>query len=123
MTSQPVLSQSQPVHSKGVRWAWICTALIPVGVIAAIVVGSVIASALGYESGGEELAPIGIALAAGIPAVLVGLLPSGFAVYFGLRARRAGDERGLVPALVAGVLGLGFVGINLLSYLVGTLFG
>ena len=52
--------------------------------------------------------------------MLVGLLPAGLAVYLGLRARRAGDERGLVPAIVAGVVGFGFVGINLLSYLVGT---
>ena len=34
MTSQPVLPQSQPVRSKDVRWAWICTALIPVGLVA-----------------------------------------------------------------------------------------
>ena len=123
MTSQPVLPQFQPVHSKDVRWAWICTALIPVGLVAAIVVGSVIASWLGYDSGGEDLAPLGVAVAAGIPAMLVGLVPAGLAVYLGLRARRAGDERGLVPAIVAGALGCGFVAMNLLSYLVGSLFG
>ncbi len=123
MTSQPVLPQSRPVRNKDVRWAWICTALIPVGLVAAIVVGSVIASSLGYDSGSGDLAPLRIALAAGIPAVLVGLLPAGFAVYFGLRARRAGDERGIVPALVAGVIGLGFLGVNALSYVVGSLVG
>jgi hypothetical protein len=106
-----------------VRRAWISTVLIPVGIVAAIVVGTAIASALGYESGSEELASIGIALAAGVPAVLVGLIPVGFAVFFGLRARRAGDERGLVPALVAGIVGGGFVGLNVLSYLVGSLVG
>ena len=120
MTSQPVLPQFQPVHSKDVRWAWVCTALIPVGLVAAIVVGSVIASCARLRlRQARMLAPLGIALAAGIPAVLVGLLPAGLAVYLGLRARRAGDERGLVPAIVAGALGFGFVGINLLSYLVG----
>ena len=90
MTSQPVLPQPQPVRSKDVRRAWIATALIPVGIAAAIVVGTAIASALGYDSGSGDLAPLGIALAAGVPGVLVGLLP-GFAVFFGLRARRAGD--------------------------------
>ena len=67
MTSQPVLPQSPPVRNNDVRWAWICTALIPVGLVVAIVVGSVIASALGYDSGRGDLAPLGIALAAGIP--------------------------------------------------------
>ena len=100
----------------------IATALIPVGLAAAIVVGTAIASALGYDSGSGDLAPLGIALAAGVPGVLVGLLP-GFAVFFGLRARRAGDERALVPALVGGVMGFGFVGVNTLSYVVGSLVG
>lgn len=110
-------------HSKDVRRAWISVALVPVGVVAAMVVGDALASAFGYESGSGEPAPLWVAAAAGIPSLLVAVVPGAFAVWFGLRARRAGDERGQVPALVGGALGIGFVALNALSFIVTRLVG
>ncbi|MGN6577916.1 MAG: hypothetical protein ACTHKG_19760 [Nocardioides sp.] len=111
------------VHSKDVTRAWISVALLPVGVLLAFVVGEGLATLLGHDTGSGEIAPLWVVLAAGVPAILVALVPAGFAVGYGLRARRAGDQRGVVPVIVACALAGGFVAVNAVSYVIGRVFG
>lgn len=123
MTTRPAVPKPRDVHSKDVRRAWISVGLLPVAVVLAFVAGEGLASALGYESGSDELAPLWVAATVGLVAVPIAVAPGALAVWLDLRARRAGDQRGLVPAIVGGVLGIGFIGINLLSYVVGRIAG
>jgi hypothetical protein len=111
------------VHRHDVTRAWISVALLPVGVLTAFVVGEGLASLFGYDTGSGELAPVWVVMAAGVPAMLVALVPAGLAVGYGLRARRAGDPRGVVPAIVGCALAAGFVALNGMSYVLGRLFG
>ena len=123
MSVRSTLPQSPPTRSKDVGRAWASIVLLPVGVLLAFVVGEGLATLAGHDTGGGELAPLWVVLVAGVPAILVALVPAGFAIWFGLRARRAGDQRGVVPAIVGCALAGGFVGLNVLSYVIGRLFG
>jgi hypothetical protein len=55
------------------RKAWIAVALLPVAFVVAMFVGEGLISALGYDSG--ESVPVGPALLASIPALLVLIAP------------------------------------------------
>jgi hypothetical protein len=111
------------VPRNDVTRAWISVALLPVGVLAAFLVGEGLATLLGYDTGSGELAPVWVVIVAGVPAMLVALVPAGLAVGYGLRARRAGDSRGVVPAIVGCVLAASFVALNVMSYVLARLFG
>lgn len=88
-------------HPHWLRRAWISVAALPVAAAAAILVGNTLLSSLGYAS--AEGLPLRAILLAGVPATLIGMVPAALAVWFGLRARDAGDERGLLPAVIGGV--------------------
>jgi hypothetical protein len=62
-------------------------------------------------------------LLAGVPALLVFVVPGVLAVVFGRRAVRLGRPDGSAPALVGAIVGLGFVALNLASGLLGLLLG
>jgi len=123
MSVRSPVPQSEGARSKDVARAWISVALLPAALVLAFLVGEGLATVLGHDTGSGELAPLWVVLAAGIPAVLVAIVPAGMALGYGLRARRAGDQRGVVPALVGGALAGAFVGLNVISYVVGRLFG
>lgn len=105
------------VPRRDLRKAWIATALIPVALLAAMVLGQLAFEALGYPSGGKT-PPLGPRVAVGIPATLLLVAPGVVAGLYGLRARRAGEPWGLVPAIGGIVIAaifvlqavLGFVG-------------
>jgi hypothetical protein len=59
------------------------------------------------------------ALLAVVPALLVFVVPGVLAVYFGRNAVRLGRPDGTAPAVVGAVIGLGFVALNLMSYVAG----
>jgi hypothetical protein len=59
----------------------------------------------GYESGSAESLPVGVALKAGIPAMLVLIAPAVTAMLFGFRARRRGASNGMIPAVIGIVVG------------------
>lgn len=99
---------------RDLRRAWIAVALIPVAFAAAMVLGEVVIGALGYPSGGQT-PPVGLRTAVGIPATLLLVAPGVIGGIYGLRARRAGEPRGLVP----GVIGLAVAGILLLQSILG----
>jgi hypothetical protein len=100
------------------RKAWIAVALLPVAFVVAMFVGEGLISALGYES--SEAVPVGPALLASIPALLVLIAPGIAAVFYGSRAyRAAGRTAAVVAAWIGGaVAGLG-VAVNVLAFLVG----
>ncbi len=104
-------SGSEGPH-RDLRRAWIATALIPVAFAVAMVLGEVVIGALGYPSGGQT-PPVGLRAAVGIPATLLLVAPGIMAGIYGLRARRAGEPRGLMP----GVIGIAATALLLQSIL------
>jgi hypothetical protein len=73
----------------------------------------------GYESGSSEPVPLGDALKAGIPALLVLIAPAISAILFGFRARRRGASNGVIPAVIGIVVG----GFSVLTNTLGLIFG
>lgn len=102
--------------NRAYRRAWWSLALYPLSVAAAFVIGEGVLSALVED--GADAAPWEV-LVAGAPALLVGVLPGVLAVALGRRAVRLGRADGRVPAIVGAAIGLGFVGVNVASYLLG----
>lgn len=96
--------------------AWISLALFPVGILVGWVLGVAVLSTLGY-SFGYGTPPSGVALAVGIPSVLVAIVPALLALVFGLRAWREGRQWGLLPALLGGGLAVAFILFNAHGYL------
>jgi hypothetical protein len=58
------------------RRAWVAVALLPVALVLAMVVGEGLISVLGYQSGSQEPVPVGPALLAGVPALLILIAPA-----------------------------------------------
>jgi hypothetical protein len=71
--------------------------------VLAMVVGEGLISALGYQSGAEQPVPVGPALLAGVPALLILITPGVAAVYYGRRASHAGRRDAKVPTWIGGV--------------------
>jgi uncharacterized membrane protein len=101
------------------RKAWVAVASLPVALVLAMFVGEGLIGALGYQSGGDEPVPVGPALLAGIPALLILIAPGVAAVHYGHRAYRAGRKDAKVPAWIGGVAAVVVVAQNLLAFLVG----
>ncbi len=93
--------------------AWIAIVLIPVFFFIAIAAGEGVISLLGYPVGGSS--PMWVSLVSSLAALAVVLLPSLAAVFFGRRAWKAGDHRGLFPAILGTVAGLGWLTLTIVS--------
>lgn len=96
---------------RSLRWAWVSVALIPVAFVAAMFIGEGLLSLQGYESGSEKLPPIGAALLASLPALLVMIAPDLSAIWCGLLARRHGLRNGIFPAVI-GIVAAAFAVIT-----------
>jgi hypothetical protein len=103
------------------RLAWASVIAIPFALAGAMAVGEGLLSALGYTS--EQVVPLSVALKAAGPALLLAVAPTVGAMYYGWRARREGLGQGTFPAVIGGVVAFGFVGLNVLAYVVGRLTG
>lgn len=103
------------------RLAWLSLLLYPLSFVAAFMVGEGLAALMGYPSGGSESPPWFVPMLAGVPALLVFVLPGLLSLKFGRRAARAGAESAMLPAIVGMLVALGFVGLNLLAFLVTSL--
>lgn len=103
------------------RWAWVFVALTIPAFVGAMFLGEGLLTAAGYSA--EETVPLGVALRAGGPAVLLIIAPTVGAVWFGLRARREGSPTGWVPALVGAVIAAATVVSNVAGYVAGRLAG
>jgi hypothetical protein len=81
----------------------------------AFVIGEGIASTLAEPSGGSEPVEWWVMVVAGVPALVVFVLPAVLAVHYGRRAMRLGEPRGRYPVVAAVLLAGGFVLLNLVS--------
>ena len=102
------------------RRAWWSLALYPVTFVAAFVIGEGIHSMLTDDARDAAFWEV---LLAATPALLVFVIPGILAVTQGRAAMRLGRRDGRVPAVVGAAIGIGFVGINVASYLVGLVVG
>lgn len=116
-----VASGGLTTRSPDVRRAWWALAVTPLALVVAMVAGDGFASALGFQEGTGELAPLPIMLVVGVPATLLLAAPAAIALVLARRAIRSGDVRGQAPAVVAGVLLLVIIGQSLLALTLGVL--
>lgn len=110
---------ASPEARRSLRFAWISVAVMPVAFVAAMFIGDGLLTMQSYESGGAESVPVGVALKAGIPALLVIIAPAITAILFGFRARRQGASIGMFPAVTGIVVGGYSVLINALALIFG----
>jgi hypothetical protein len=108
----PRAPRSQGVGTAALARAWISIALVPVFFFLAFAVGEGLIAALGYPDGDG---PIWTTLVSAIAATVVVLLPCLAAAWFGTRAHRARDRRGLVPAALGAVIGLGWLVLTIVT--------
>jgi hypothetical protein len=66
-----------------------------------------------FGHSGDETVPVGIALMAGLPAILVFALPTLPVWHFGRRAERHGHPEGRTPVIVALAVSGAFLAMNL----------
>jgi Na+/melibiose symporter-like transporter len=109
-------SEQVPAEVLTRRAWWSLLGFVPSFVLA-FAIGEGLISALGYPVGGDEQAPWWAVLVAGVPALLVFVLPALLAAWFGTRAIRLGDVRARVPVVVGLVVAGGFLLLNGLSAL------
>lgn len=105
--------------ARDVRRAWWCVAAFPLALVVGFVGGEWVPELLGH--GVEGVAPWWVGGLALLPFLVAAGIPTALAWRFHRRARAAGDQRALVPALILLVLAGGFVVINLFSWLMWAL--
>jgi hypothetical protein len=76
-------------------------------------VGEGLTSLLGYPVGGA--APAWVTVVTGLAATVTVLVSCLAAVFFGRRANKAGDRRGLLPAVLGTGAGLGWLILTIVS--------
>jgi hypothetical protein len=122
--SQESQSGSTPAHGRSAdiayRHAWWSLALYPATFVVAFVIGDGLISLI---NGDADDAALWEVLVAGIPALVVFVIPGILAVTHGRKAMRLGRTDGKVPAIVGSVIAIGFVGLNILSHVVALTFG
>ena len=98
--------------------AWIAVGSIPLFFIVAFAVGEGLYALLGYKPE-DANAPLWVGLVAGVPAIVLFLVPCAAAVWFGNKARVAGRQAALLPMVIGAVLGLWMVVMNVVSVVAG----
>lgn len=111
----PVGTSGRDRRSTSLTRAWIAIATIPVAFIVAFVVGEGLYALLGYKPE-DATEPLWVALVAGVPAIVLFLVPCVAAVRYGNRARVEGHRAAVVPLVIGAVLGLWMVVINAVSW-------
>ena len=120
MSAPTKVSRPPTPGDRDLRRSWVSLAFYPVTFVLAFVIGEGLHSLLVEEGADATLWQI---LVATVPALLVFVLPGLAAYLFGTRARRGGREDAMAPMVIGAVVGVGFVGLNLVSYLLQVLFG
>ncbi|GAA2161569.1 hypothetical protein GCM10009845_11790 [Pedococcus bigeumensis] len=114
----PVKAPSSGGQVTNLRRAWIAVALIPVAFVLAFAVGEGLYTLLGYQPE-DATEPLWVALVAGVPAIVLFLVPCAAAVWYGNKARVEGHRAGLVPLAAGAALGLWMVVMNTVSLFAG----
>ena len=91
--------------------AWLSIVLVPVFFALSFVAQTVIYALTGYDPSTGTV-PLWANLAAGLPGLAILLVPCVAGVVYGWRATRAGVRAGLVPAVLAALLGVGAVALT-----------
>ena len=89
--------------------AWISIALVPVFFFLSFLVQTGIYALTGHDPSTGDVPPLWADLAAGLPGLAILLVPCVAGVVCGWRAVRSGVRAGLVPAVLAALLGVGAV--------------
>ncbi|WP_323098154.1 hypothetical protein [Intrasporangium sp. YIM S08009] len=105
-------------RSTNLTRSWIAVASIPVAFFVAFAVSEGLYALLGYKPE-DATEPLWVALAAGIPAIILFLVPCAAAVWYGNKARAEGHRSALLPLLVGAVLGLWMLVMTTVSMLAG----
>lgn len=88
----------------GRAWTWV--ALVPVFFIVSFAVQTGIYALTGYDPSTGDV-PLWADLTAAIPGLAIVLVPCVVGVVYGVRAVRSGVRAGMVPLVVAALLGVG----------------
>ena len=94
--------------------AWVSVALVPLFFFIAFAVGEGIYALMGYKPENAD-APVWAVVGASALVILVVLIPCVAAVYFGRRAIKGGDRRGVFPAVIGAVAAVGWVVLTVVS--------
>jgi hypothetical protein len=78
--------------------------LLPIGFAVAMLLGEGRSVCWDTPPGVSRSRPLGIRALVGVPATLIGLSPGAMALLYGMRARRGGLARGLVPAVIGALV-------------------
>jgi MFS family permease len=95
------------------RAAWWSFGLLPISFVGASVLGGVILAALGHDPDSETDPSFWQMAVAGIPSVVVLILPCVLVVWFGRRALAAGLEGGRDATKAGLIVGAALVAMNL----------
>lgn len=94
--------------------AWSGVALVPVFFFIAFAVGEGLYALMGYKPENAD-APVWVHVVALIPVVVVVLIPCAAAVFFGSRANKGGDRRGMFPLVIGVIVGVGLLVLTIVS--------
>lgn len=121
-TASPPSSGAAPRKPADVayRRAWLSLLLYPVTFVLAFVIGEGLVT---LQTDDARDPTFQQSLVSVVPALLVFVTPGVLAAWLGRRAMRLGRRDGAAPALVGAAVGLGFVALNLASYVAGLLLG
>jgi hypothetical protein len=111
---------ARPQADVAYRRAWLCLLLYPVTFVLAFVIGEGLVTLQTDDIRDPTFLE---GLLAVVPALLVFVVPGVLAAWQGRRAMRLGRCDGSAPAAIGAVVGLGFVALNVASYVVGLLLG
>jgi hypothetical protein len=100
--------------SGALRRAWIAVLLIPVLFLTALALGYVLYDVFGYAPENDD-APLWVDLVSGILPLVLFLVPCVAAGVLGLRTARSGDRRGLLPAGIGALAGLGLTMLTVVT--------
>ena len=114
----PVGPRSSGGRPTSLSSSWIALASIPVAFVLAFAVGEGLYALLGHQPE-DATEPLWVALAAGVPAVVLFLVPCAAAVWFGTKARAEGHRAALLPVATGAVLGLWMLVINIVALFAG----
>ncbi len=117
MTNRQLHRAPEPAAPDSAPWlrrAWVSVALIPVFFFIAFAAGEGIYALMGYRPENAD-APVWAVVVASALVVLVVVIPCVAAVYFGRRSIRAGSRRGVYPAVVGAVAGVGWLALTIVT--------
>jgi hypothetical protein len=96
-------------------WSWACVVLVPVFFFLSFIAAQGIYVLVGHDPSTGDVPPLWANLAAGVPGLAIALLPCVAGALLARRALRAGHRAGLVPLVLAVLLGVGMTVLVLVN--------